>query len=233
MNSHRPPPSSASEIWSMSTFRLPDVRAPNQYLIDMGIRPALARRLSSIYMDSVARYRHVFESYFRCAIQGSRHLRLDHYRDIFVVQFRGTIQVLGSQFISATWARLCQVGLLTLPWPQSIDVNIPIFTTFFEVDALFGLGTRGCRSESSNSFETGPRNNFLHYGCGWFKFYHFSEFLPDFQLPHLNQTSDRVELPEEERKTEGHLPTTMVRDLSVLWTPSSFLGSYLHLCLHR
>jgi hypothetical protein len=61
----------------------------------------------------------------------------------------------------------------------------------------------------------------------------FSEFPPDFQLPHLNQTSDRIELPEEERKTEGHLPTKMVRDLFVLWTPISFLGSYLHMYLRR
>jgi hypothetical protein len=59
----------------------------------------------------------------------------------------------------------------------------------------------------------------------------FSELSPDFQLPHLNQTSDRIELPEEERKTD--LPTKMVRDLFVLWTPISCLGSYLHLCLRR
>ena len=61
----------------------------------------------------------------------------------------------------------------------------------------------------------------------------FSEFPPDFQLPHFNQTSDRIELPEEERETKGHLPTKMVRDLFVLWTPISFLGSYLYLCLRR
>jgi hypothetical protein len=45
-------------------------------------------------MDFVARYRQVFESYFRRAIKGSCHLHPEHYRDIFVVQFRGTIQVL-------------------------------------------------------------------------------------------------------------------------------------------
>jgi hypothetical protein len=130
MSSHRPPPSPASEIRSMSTFHLPDVRAPAQYLIDMGLRPALARHLSSIYMDFVARYRQVFESYFCRAIQGSCHLRLEHYRDIFVVQFKGTIQVLESQFMSATWVWLCQAGLPTLFWPQCIDVKIPIFTIF-------------------------------------------------------------------------------------------------------
>jgi hypothetical protein len=44
----------------------------------------------------------------------------------------------------------------------------------------------------------------------------FSEFPPDFQLPHLNQTPDGIKLLEEERKSEGHLPTIMVRGLSVL-----------------
>ena len=61
----------------------------------------------------------------------------------------------------------------------------------------------------------------------------FSEFHPDLQLPHLNQTSDRIELPEEGRKTEGHLPTKMVRGLFASWTPISFLGSYLHLFFRR
>jgi hypothetical protein len=138
MNSHRPPPSPASDIRSMSMFHLPNVQAPTQYLIGMGIRPALACRLSNIYMDFVARYRQVFESYFRRAIQGNYDLHLERYRDIFVVQFRGTIQVLESQFISATWVWLCQDGLPTLFWPQCIDVKIPIFTTFFyKVDGPF------------------------------------------------------------------------------------------------
>ena len=131
ISSHRPPPSPASEMRSMSTFHLPNVRVPTQYFIGMGIRPILACRLSNFYVDLVSRYRQVFESYFRRVIQANCHLRLEHYRDIFVVQFRGTIQALGSQFISATWAWLCQAGLVTLSWTQSIDVNIPIFTTFF------------------------------------------------------------------------------------------------------
>jgi hypothetical protein len=114
----------------MSTFHLPDVWAPAQYFIDMGLRPALARRLSNIYMGFVARYRQVFELYFRRAIQGNCDLHLEHYRDIFVVQFRGTIQVLESQFMSATWVRLCQAGLPALLWPQCIDVKITIFTTY-------------------------------------------------------------------------------------------------------
>jgi len=137
MCSHRLPPSPASEFRSMSTFHLPDVHAPAQYLIGMGIRPTLACRLSNIYMDFVARYRQVFESYFRRTIQGNCDHHLEHYRDIFVVQFRGTIQVLESQLLSATWVWLCQAGAPTLFWP-CIDVKIPIFNTFFyEVDGPF------------------------------------------------------------------------------------------------
>ena len=166
-------PSPAPEIRSMSTFHLPDVQAPTQHLIGMGIKPALARRLSNIYMDSVARCKQVFELYFRRAIQGSCHLRPEHYRDIFDVQFKGTIQVLESQFMSVTWVWLCQAGQPTLFWPQCIDVRIPISLLYTKLTDLFGLGTRGCRNESSYSLKTGPRNNIVHYGCGRFKFYRF------------------------------------------------------------
>ena len=123
-------PSPTPEIPPMSTFHLPDVRALAQNLIGMGIRPVLACRLSNVYMDFVARYREVFESYFRRAIQGNCDLHLEHYRDIFVVQFRCTIQILESQFMSATRVWLCQAGLPTLFWPQCIDVKIFIFTIF-------------------------------------------------------------------------------------------------------
>lgn len=139
MNSHRPPPSpaTASDIRPMSTFHLPDVPALAQYLIDMGLRPAFACRLSNNYVDFVARYRQVFESYFRRAIQGNCDLHLEHYRDIFVIQFRRTIQALGSQFMSAICVWLCQGGSPTHFSPQCIDVKITIFTTFYEVDRPF------------------------------------------------------------------------------------------------
>jgi hypothetical protein len=118
-----------SEI-TLSPLHLPDVGEPAQYLIEMGLRPALARRLSSVYMDIVARYRQVFESYFRRAIQGSCHHQPEHYCDIFVVQFKGTIQVLKFQFMSAAWVWLCRAGLSsTLFWPQCIDVRIPVYAT--------------------------------------------------------------------------------------------------------
>ena len=128
MSSYRPTPSPASDIRPMSTFHLPDVKAPTQYLIGMGAKPAFA---PSFIMDSVAQYRQVFESYFHRAVQGSCQLRLEHYRDIFVIQFKGTIQVLQSQFMSAIRVWLCQAGLPTLFLPQCIDVKIPVFTTFF------------------------------------------------------------------------------------------------------
>ena len=130
--------SPAPEIRPMSTFYLPDVRELTQYLTGMRIRPALACRLSNIYMDIVAQYRQVFESYFCRAIRGNCDLHLEQYRDIFDVQFRGTIQVMGCQFMSAVWGWLCQAGLPTLFWPQDIDVKIHIITTFFhEVDEPF------------------------------------------------------------------------------------------------
>lgn len=132
---HQPP---TSEITS-SPLHLPDVRELAQYLIDMGLKPALARRLSGVYMDSAARYRQVFESYFRRAIQGSRHLHPEHYRDIFVVYFRGTIQVLESQFMSAAWVWLRRAGLSpTIFWPRCMDVRIPLYPTFYKVDRPLG-----------------------------------------------------------------------------------------------
>ena len=59
------------------------------------------------------------------------------------------------------------------------------------------------------------------------------QIFTDFQLPNLNQTSSRIELPEEERKTEGDFPNEVVSDLLVMWIPISFLGSCLHLGLPR
>jgi hypothetical protein len=64
------------------------------------------------YMDIVARYKQVFESYFRRAIQGSCHLHPEHYRDIFVVHFRDTIQVLES-----SWCQLPGFGCAELDSP--------------------------------------------------------------------------------------------------------------------
>ena len=203
---HQPP---SSEI-AFSPLNLPDVRELAQYLIDMGIRPALSRRLSSVYMDSAARYRQVFESHFRRAIQGSCHLHPEHYRDIFVVHFRSTIQVLASRMVSTAWAWSRRAGLLpAFLFPQGIDVRIHASTTFAQ-SIISGLGTRGCRNESSYSFETWLQNNIAHYGYSWFQVYHCFLIASDIQLPLLNQTSNIIELPEEEC-AEGNFSTKMVR----------------------
>ncbi len=105
-------PSPASEILAMSPLHLPEVRSPAQYLIDMGLRPALARRISSVYMDFVARYIQIFESHFCRTIHGSCLLNPEYYRNIFVIRFKGTIQVLASRIMSNTWVWLSQTGQL-------------------------------------------------------------------------------------------------------------------------
>ena len=81
-------------------------------------------------MDIVARYRQVFESYFRRAIQGNYDLHPEHYRDIFAVQFRTTIQALASRIMSTAWAVLREAGTPALFSSRGIDVGIPAFTTF-------------------------------------------------------------------------------------------------------
>ena len=126
---HQPLPT--SEIQIIPPLHLPDVQAPAQYLIDMGLTPVLSTRWSGVYMESVARYRHILESHFRRAIQGSCHLRPEHYRDALVVQYKGTIQVLESQFISAAWVWLCRTGQPPTHFrPQCMDVRSPVNTAF-------------------------------------------------------------------------------------------------------
>jgi hypothetical protein len=90
-------------------LHLPEVWAPAQYLIDMGLRPALARRLSGTYMDVVARYRETCQSYFDRATQGGGHLT-EYYREVFIALFKRTIQAWGSQIVSIVRVRLCQGG---------------------------------------------------------------------------------------------------------------------------
>ncbi|KAI0257183.1 hypothetical protein BJV78DRAFT_1357307, partial [Lactifluus subvellereus] len=123
-NPHRP--SLASEIQTLSQvlLHLPDVRSPVQYLIDMGLRPTLARHISSVYMEFVARYRQVFRSHFRRVIRGGCH-QPEYYRDIFIIQFRGTIQVWESRIMSTVWVWLCQAGLPpAASHPQCVDIRV-------------------------------------------------------------------------------------------------------------
>jgi hypothetical protein len=153
-------PLSTSEGPDMFPLRLPDVRAPAQYLIDLGLRPALARRLSSLYMDFVARCRGVFESHFHRVIHdGCQHP--EYYRDIFVVQFKGTIQVWESRIMSTAWTWLCQAGLLPPhPFPDVSTYHTLPFVTLMSLC----LGTRGCCHEGSDPFETWPHKDIGCYG---------------------------------------------------------------------
>ena len=114
-------PSYSSEIRDMLPLRLPDVRTPAQDLIDLGLRPVLARRLSSVYIDFVARCRQVFQLYFRRIIHGGCH-HPKYYRDIFVIQFNSTIQACESRIMSTAWVWLCQAGIS--PTSFSLDVRI-------------------------------------------------------------------------------------------------------------
>lgn len=91
-----------------SQLHLPEVLAPAQYLIDVGLQPAVARRLSSTYMDYVGRYRMTCQSHFDRATRGG-HLT-EYYREVFAVLFRRTTQAWGSQIVSIIRVQLCQVG---------------------------------------------------------------------------------------------------------------------------
>jgi hypothetical protein len=118
----------SSDIRDILPLHLPDVRTPAQYLIDLGLGPVLSRRISSVYMDFVARYRQVFELHFRRVIHGGcQHPK--YYRDIFAVQFNSTIQVWESRIMLTARVWLCQAGLS--PTSLSLDVRISGYAIFF------------------------------------------------------------------------------------------------------
>lgn len=101
---------------------LPEVCAPAQYLIDVGLRPSLARQLSRTYMDSVDRYRKACESHFERATRGG-HLT-EYYREVFIVLFKRTTQAWGSQIVSIVRMRICQAGTpLATIGPERLDVS--------------------------------------------------------------------------------------------------------------
>ena len=97
-----------SAIASQLHLHLPEVWPPAQYLIDIGLRPALARRLSSTYMDVVARYKETCHSYFDRATRGG-HLT-EYYREVFIILFKRTVQAWDSQIVSIVRVQLCQAG---------------------------------------------------------------------------------------------------------------------------
>jgi hypothetical protein len=228
-NPHWPSPTPA--IRTVSPLHLPDVWVPSQYLINMGLRPARARHLSSVYMDIVALYRQVIEAHFRCAIRGSCHP--EHYRDMFVVHFRDTIQVLASRMMSTAWVWLCRAGLHpSFSRAQHIDVRISVVATFMKlIYLLFRYVWMPLRKLRSFRDLVSRQHR-----SSWIQLVSIPSLFskpPDFQLPHLYQTSNIIELPVEESKAEGDFPTEMVRGSLVLWTLISFLRSCLHLCLPR
>ena len=120
--------SCTSEIQDIPPLHLPDVRTPAQYLIDLGLKPVLARRISSVYMDFFAQYRQLFKLYLRRVIHGGRQ-HSEYYRDIFVVQFKSTIQVWESRIMSTAGIWLCRAG--PSPTSLSLDVRIPGYAIFF------------------------------------------------------------------------------------------------------
>ena len=101
---------------------LPEVLAPAQYLIDVGLRPALARRLSSTYMDVVDRYRKICQSHFDRATHGG-HLT-EYYRKVFIILFQRTVQAWDSQIVSIVRVRLCQAGATQASVrPEHVDAS--------------------------------------------------------------------------------------------------------------
>ena len=113
----------SSESTSQHQLHLPEVCAPAQYFIDAGLGPALARRLSSAYMDSVDRYRKACQTHFKRATRGG-HLT-EYYCEVFTVLFKRTTQAWGSQIVSTVRVRLCQaVAPQTTVRPERVDASI-------------------------------------------------------------------------------------------------------------
>ena len=111
-----------SSTTSQLHLHLPEVWPPAQYLIDIGIRPALAQRLSNTYMSFVDRYRKTCQSHFNRATYGG-HLA-EYYREVFTVLFKRTTQAWDSQMVSIIRVQLCQAGVpQATVCPRRVDVS--------------------------------------------------------------------------------------------------------------
>ena len=110
-----------SSTISQPHLHLPEAWPPAQYLVDMGLRPALARRLSSTYMDFVDRYRKTCQSHFNRATCGG-HLT-EYYREVFVVLFRRTVQAWDSQIVSIARVQLYQAGVQTTVRTEHVNAS--------------------------------------------------------------------------------------------------------------
>lgn len=115
-----------SSTTSQCHLHLPEVWAPAQHLIDVGLRPGLARRLSNTYMHFVARYRETCRSHFDRATHGRRYLN-EYHREVFTVLFKRSIQASGSQIISIVRLHLCQAGApQAVISPERMDASISV-----------------------------------------------------------------------------------------------------------
>ena len=110
-------------------LRLPEVLAPAQYLIDVGLQPAVARRLSSTYMDYVDRYRTTCQFHFDSVTQGG-HLT-GYYRKAFIILFKRTVRAWNSQIVSTVRVLLCQASAhqVTIR-PERVDVSTIVISKF-------------------------------------------------------------------------------------------------------
>lgn len=91
-----------------SQLHLPEVLTPAQYLIEVGLQPTVARRLSNTYMDYVDRYKTTCQSHFDCATHGG-HLT-GYYRKVFIILFKRTVRAWDSQIVSIVRVLLCQAS---------------------------------------------------------------------------------------------------------------------------
>jgi hypothetical protein len=109
-------------------LQLPEVRAPSQYLIDMGFKPTLAQQLSKTYMDFVARYRKSCQSNFDRATRGGGHLT-EYYREVFVALFRRTTRAWGSHIVSIARVQLRQAGApQATVRPECVDASTVVIS---------------------------------------------------------------------------------------------------------
>ena len=132
----------ASSTTPQLHLHLPDVWPPVQYLIDTGLRPALARKLSETYMDVVDRYRNICQSHFVRATHGRGHIT-EYYREAFIVLFRRTAQAWGSQIVSTVRVRLYQAGVSqAIVLPKRMDVSIIVIVTSKPLSMLYPLSHR-------------------------------------------------------------------------------------------
>ncbi len=119
-DAHRPILTSC-ETPMTSHLHLPEVCAPTQYLVDVGLQPALARQLSCTYMEFVSRYREAFEFHFGRATHSGCYLT-EYYRNTFIALFKRVIQAWNSQFVSIVQVRLCKLQASFLP--ERVDVSV-------------------------------------------------------------------------------------------------------------